>query len=117
MIGRRDFIMLLGGAAAAAWPGAARAQQDVKVARIGWMSRGSATANDPNMNAFRQGMRELGYVEGQSFLLEPRYADGKIELMLDQAAELESVGVDVILQGHSMRCWPPSNVPVAFPSS
>ena len=94
---RREFIGLVGGAAA--WPVVARAQQAVKVARIGWMSRGSATANDPNMNAFRQGMRELGYVEGQSFLLEPRYADGKTELMLDQAAELERIGVDVIIAG------------------
>jgi putative ABC transport system substrate-binding protein len=94
---RREFIGLVGGAAA--WPVVARAQQVVKVARIGWMSRGSATANDPNMNAFLQGMRELGYVEGQSFLLEPRYADGKIELMPDQAAELERVGVDVIIAG------------------
>jgi putative tryptophan/tyrosine transport system substrate-binding protein len=94
---RRKFIGLVGGAAA--WPVVARAQQVAKVARIGWMSRGNATANDPNMNAFRQGMRELGYVEGQSFLLEPRYADGKIELMPDQAAELERVGVDVIIAG------------------
>ena len=54
---RREFIGLAGGAVA--WPVVARAQQVVKVARIGWMSRGNATANDPNMNAFRQGMREL----------------------------------------------------------
>ena len=53
---RREFIGLVG--AAAAWPVVAQAQQVVKVARIGWMSRGNATANDPNMNAFRQGMRE-----------------------------------------------------------
>jgi len=72
---RREFIGLVGGAAA--WPVVARAQQAVTVARIGWMSRGSATANDPNMDAFRQGMRELGYVEGQSFVMEPRYAAGK----------------------------------------
>jgi len=94
---RREFIGLVGGAAA--WPVVARAQQVVKVARIGWMSRGSATANDPSMNAFRQGMRELGYVEGQSFVMEPRYAAGKTELMLDQAAELERIGVDVIIAG------------------
>ena len=95
---RREFIPLLGGAVAT-WPLVARAQQAVKVARIGWMSRGSATANDPNMDAFRQGMRELGYVEGQSFVMEPRYAAGKTELMLDQAAELERIGVDVIIAG------------------
>jgi putative ABC transport system substrate-binding protein len=95
---RREFIALLGGAAAAL-PLTARAQQVVKIARIGWMSRGNATANDPNMNAFRQGMRELGYVEGRSFVMEPRYALGKTELMPDQAAELERIGVDVIIAG------------------
>jgi hypothetical protein len=45
------------------------------------------------MNAFRQGMRELGYMEGRSFVMEPRYADGKTELMPVQAAELERAGV------------------------
>jgi putative tryptophan/tyrosine transport system substrate-binding protein len=114
---RREFITLLGGAAAAAWPGATRAQQDVKVARIGWMSRGSATANDPNMNAFRQGMRELGYVEGQSFVMETRYAAGKAELMLDQAAELERIGVDVIIAGPFEALQAAKQAPAVFPSS
>jgi hypothetical protein len=45
------------------------------------------------------GEREVGYVEGRSFVLEPRHADGKSELMPDQAAELERVGVDVIIAG------------------
>src|SRR5947209_15970579 len=94
---RPNFLSLIGGAAA--WPVVAQAQQVVKVARIGWMSRGNAAASDPNMNAFRQGMRELGYVEGRSFVMEPRYADGKNELMPDQAAELERRGVDVIIAG------------------
>src|SRR5438445_134255 len=77
----------------------ANAQVPVKVARIGWMSRAGPTAKDANMDAFRQGMRELGYVEGQTFVMEPRYADGKNELMPDQAAELERRGVDVIIAG------------------
>ena len=94
---RREFITLLGGAAA--WPITARAQQPSQIARIGWMSRLNATASDPNMSAFRQGMRELGYVEGRSFVLEPRYAGGKTDLMPDQAAELEHMGVDVIIAG------------------
>jgi putative tryptophan/tyrosine transport system substrate-binding protein len=94
---RREFIPLLGGLAA--WPLAVRAQQPPKVARIGWMSRGNTTPNDPFMNAFRQGMRELGFVEGRSFVIEPRYADGKTELMPAQAAELERAGVDVIIAG------------------
>jgi putative tryptophan/tyrosine transport system substrate-binding protein len=93
---RREFITIVGGSAA--WPLVARAQQS-KIARIGWMARGNATTVDPFMDAFRQGMRELGYVEGRSFVMEPRYAAGKSELMPDQAAELERVGVDVIIAG------------------
>jgi putative ABC transport system substrate-binding protein len=80
-------------------PLVADAQAPTKVARIGWMSRGNPTAKDPNMDAFRQGMRELGYVDGQTFVIEPRYADGKSELMPEQAAELERAGVDVIIAG------------------
>jgi putative ABC transport system substrate-binding protein len=95
---RREFITLIGGAAVA-WPRSVRAQQPAKVARIGWMSRGKATDSDINMDAFRQGMRELGYVEGRSFVMEPRFADGKSELMPDQATELERIGVDVIIAG------------------
>jgi len=95
---RRDFVTVLAGAAVS-WPLAARAQQSAKIARIGWMSRGNASAPDGTMNAFRQGMRELGYAEGQGFVIEPRYADGKAEVMPAQAAELERLGVDVIIAG------------------
>jgi putative ABC transport system substrate-binding protein len=94
---RRSFITLLAGAAS--WALSAGAQQPVKIARIGWLSRGNASTPDATMNAFREGMRELGYAEGQSFAIEARYADGKAELMAAQAAELERVGVDVIVAG------------------
>ena len=77
----------------------AASQSPSKAARIGWMSGGNPTASDPTMNAFRQGMRELGYVEGQTFVLEPRYAAGKTDLMPEQAADLERSGVDVIIAG------------------
>jgi putative ABC transport system substrate-binding protein len=80
-------------------PLVAEAQAPTKVARVGWMSRGGPTAKDANMDAFRKGMRELGYVEGQTFVIEPRYADGKNDLMPEQAAELERSGVDVIIAG------------------
>jgi len=90
-------LMIVLGAVLA--PPVADAQVPTKVARIGWMSRAGPTAKDANMDAFRRGMRELGYVEGQTFVMEPRYADGKNELMPDQAAELERGGVDVIIAG------------------
>jgi putative ABC transport system substrate-binding protein len=95
---RREFITLLGGAVAA-WPLATQAQQVGKVVRVGWMSRGNRAMPDPTMDAFRGGMRERGYAEGQSFVIEARYADGKSELMPEQAAELERSGVDVIVAG------------------
>ena len=94
---RREFSML--GCLLVGLPLAARAQQSAKIARIGWMSRGNASTPDGNMNAFRQGMRELGYTEGPGFVIEPRYADGKTEVMPAQAAELERLGVDVIIAG------------------
>ena len=94
---RREFSLL--GCLLVGLPLAARAQQSTKIGRIGWMSRGNASGPDGNMNAFRQGMRELGYTEGQGFVIEPRYADGKAEVMPAQAAELERLGVDVIIAG------------------
>ena len=81
------------------------------------MSRGGPTAKDANMDAFRKGMRELGYVEGQTYVIEPRYADGKNELMPEQAAELERSGVDVIIAGPFEALNASSKAPVAFPSS
>ena len=90
------FMIVLGAVLASR---GANSQAQPKVARIGWMSRGNPTDNDPNMDAFRQGMRELGYVEGRTFVLEPRYAGGKSELMPDQAADLERAGVEVIIAG------------------
>ena len=94
---RRIFITLPGGAAS--WALAAGAQPPAKVARIGWMSQGNVSTPDINMNAFREGMRELGYAEGQNFAIEARYADGNIEVMPAQAIELEQLGVDVIVAG------------------
>lgn len=63
------------------------------------MSINSPTANDANMTAFRRGMSELGYIEGQTFTMEPRFADGKDAVLPTQAAELEIAGVDVIVAG------------------
>src|ERR1044072_8313953 len=80
-------------------PLVAEAQEPTKVARVGWMSRGGPTAKDANLDAFHQGMRELGYVEGKTYVIEPRYAGGKIDLMPEQAAELERSGVAAIIAG------------------
>ena len=91
---RREFISLLG--VAAAWPLAARAQQPVKTYRIGFLSGGSEAANGPNLAAFRRGMRDLGYVEGETFAIEARFAEGRFERLPSLANELLALDPDVL---------------------
>jgi len=74
-------------------------QQPPKVARVGWMSIETPTAPALNYDVFRQGMRDLGYVEGKSLILEPRYSGGKNELLPELVADLERVSVAVIVAG------------------
>jgi putative ABC transport system substrate-binding protein len=91
---RRDFIMLLGGAAL--WPLTARAQQSSKIARIGYLS----TANPrsaPNFAAFEQRLRELGYMDGQNIVIEYRDAEGDVDRLPDLAADLVRLDVNVIV--------------------
>ena len=77
---RREFITLLVGAAA--WPFAARAQQQGKIPRIGIID------DAPMWNAFRQGLRDLGYLEGQNLAFEYRRADGAPERFAEAATDL-----------------------------
>ena len=93
---RRDFITLLGGAAAA-WPLAAHAQQQSKVARIGYLGLVSASWHTPRVNAFRAGLRELGYVEGKDIAIEFRWAEGQYDRLPGLATELVRLNVDVIV--------------------
>jgi putative ABC transport system substrate-binding protein len=90
---RREFITLLGGAAA--WPLAARAQQAAKIARIGFMR--AAGPNEKEFDAFRSGLRALGYVEGQNIVIEQRYATGAYDRLGELAAELVRLKADVIV--------------------
>ena len=92
---RREFILALGGAAA--WPLAARAQQAGKVWRIGMLDTTSAALNAANLDAFRKGLRELGYVEGQNLIIDYRAAEGRNEGLSDLASELVRRKVDVIV--------------------
>ena len=78
-------------------PFAAEAQQTAKAARIGYLSPTSAAADALYSEAFRQGLRALGYVEGQNLFIEARYADGRSERLSDFAAELVRLKVDVIV--------------------
>jgi len=77
----------------------AGAQQPSRPARVGWMSLATPTAPALNFDVFRQAMRDLGYVEGKNLILEPRYTGGKNELLPELIADLERVGVDVIVAG------------------
>jgi putative tryptophan/tyrosine transport system substrate-binding protein len=78
-------------------PLAAEAQQAPKEPRIGYLSAGALTTAPTFENAFRQGLRELGYVEGRNIAIEYRWAEGKYERLLELAAELVRLKVDVIL--------------------
>jgi putative ABC transport system substrate-binding protein len=77
----------------------AQAQQPKQVPRIGFLSSLSPAVVSDRMEAFRQGLRELGYVEGKNIVIEWRYAEGKTERLPDLAAELVRLNVDVIVTG------------------
>ena len=77
----------------------AEAQQPTKIPRIGFLSSLSPAAVAARMDVFRQGLRELGYVEGQNIIIEYRYAEGKLDRLPDLAAELVRLKVDVIVTG------------------
>src|SRR5262249_516818 len=98
MIGRRDFITLLGGAAAA-WPTAARAQRRERVKRIGVLM--SFAASDPDaqlrISAFDKGMRDLGWLEGRNLPTEYRWGGEGDDGLRNHARELVRLAPDVIL--------------------
>src|SRR5262245_43823524 len=93
---RRDFITLLGGAAA--WPFAARGQQAQSIARIGvrWHA-GSEQDEAPFLGALRQGFSDLGYVEGRNLVLENRFAGEQYDRFNQLAAELAERKIDVLV--------------------
>jgi putative ABC transport system substrate-binding protein len=92
---RREFIGLVG-SAAATWPLAAHAQQPTRVPQIGLLFSGAAELS-LEVNAFRQGLRELGYIEGQNISVEYRFASGQVEKLPELAAELVRLKVEVIV--------------------
>jgi len=95
-ITRRTFCSML-----LALPFPAQAQQPGKIPRIGYLSVLSPSSDSSRIEAFRQGLRELGYFEGQNIAIEPRYADGNLTRLPDLAGELVRLKVDVIVVGGS----------------
>jgi putative ABC transport system substrate-binding protein len=93
---RRDFITFLGGVAAA-WPLAAHAQQTTKAPRIGFLGLSSPSAFASRLEGFRQGLRDLGYVEGTNVTIEYRWAEGHYERLPELATEIVRANVDLIV--------------------
>jgi putative tryptophan/tyrosine transport system substrate-binding protein len=100
MIGRRTFITLIGGAAAAAWPLVARAQQTTKMPRVGVLTLGRPDNSDPNLktvNAFIAALPELGYTEGQNIAIERKFGEEDADKLRRLATELVEHQVDAIV--------------------
>jgi putative ABC transport system substrate-binding protein len=93
---RRNFLALLGASALAA-PFASEAQRADRIYRIGHLSGSGAVPSKPFLDAFLEGVRSLGYVEAKTFVLEERYAEGKVERLPALAAELIQRNPDVLL--------------------
>jgi len=93
---RREFITLIGGAAAV-WPLAARAESPAKPPTIGYLSPDSASAQSQWTAAFLRRLHELGWIEGSTVQIEYRWAEGNAERLGEFAAELVRLKVDVIV--------------------
>src|SRR5947209_13060311 len=93
---RREFLGALGGAAAV-WPVVVRAQQISKVPVIGFLHPAFANLGSPTLDALREGFRDAGYVEGETIRLEPRWANGKPEMLAQLAHELVQIRVDILV--------------------
>ncbi len=92
---RREFITLLGGAAA--WPVAARAQQSGKLPTIGFLVPGTPLTESQRVAAFVQRLRELGWTEGRNVAIEYRWSEGRNDRVAEIAVELVRIKVDVIV--------------------
>jgi putative tryptophan/tyrosine transport system substrate-binding protein len=91
------------------------AQQPTKIPRIGYMGASFRSTNPARIEAFRQGLRELGYVEGKNIVIEYRWAEGKFDRLPDLAAELVRLKVDVIVTAGPASTRPAKEATVTIP--
>jgi putative ABC transport system substrate-binding protein len=114
---RREFIALLG-SAAASWPLAAHAQQPGKMWRIGVIAHRDVKKDSDGL---REALRELGYVEGQNIIIEPRYAEGKAERFQEFAEEMVRLKADIIIVFTTPAALAAKNatttIPIVFPTA
>src|SRR5262245_5886144 len=113
MDSRRCLLTSLAGMLAK--PLAAHAEQPTKAHRIGMLGPSDVGTGTPYVDAFRQGMRELGWVEGKSFVIEYRWADGRPERLPTLAADLVRLQVDVILTGAATANRPAKDATKTIP--
>src|SRR5688572_33001604 len=83
----------------------AEAQQPKKVPRIGYLTPVSASGGSASLEAFRQGLRESGYVEGKNIIIKYRWAEGKVDRLPELATELVNLGVDIIVTEIGRASW------------
>jgi putative tryptophan/tyrosine transport system substrate-binding protein len=93
----------------------AQAQQPTKVPRIGFLSATSPSTISARVEAFRQGLRELGYVEAKNLVVEYRYAEGKLERLSELAAELVRLKVDAIVTAGPTVTRPVKKTTITIP--
>jgi putative ABC transport system substrate-binding protein len=114
---RRRELIGFAGAALFAWPLAAGAQSQAKVARLGYLGFGPPAASATRVQALRAGLRDLGYVEGKNLVIEFRWAN-TVEQLNEAAAELAHMKVDVVFAMSSTESEPArratSTIPIVF---
>src|SRR5207247_3697571 len=113
-MGKRTFPLALS-AMLFALCSSAEAQQPKKVARIGYLAANSLSAFSGRIEAFRQGLRELGYVEGKTIVIEWRSAEGKLDRLPALAAELVRLKVEVIVTGGLGAAGPAKKATATIP--
>ena len=92
-----------------------QAQQPVKVPRIGFLGAGTAASISSRVEAFRQGLRERGFIEGKTIAVEYRYGEGKVDRLSEQAAELAKLKVNVIVTAGSQATRPAKEATATIP--